>query len=383
MTKEELLAAVNEQMKVGGVEAATKVVEAMNSYLIGKFGPYAAVPEIKSVGEQFAASIKGDPRLSLMAKGHGFTAGTNPIAVTLPRYGLKAGEYSAPNVKANVLTTAFPSERTYLPFFQEPRRRLYLRDVLPVAGLGTPQLEYARISAFTNSAGGVAEAAAKPESAITTQLKVEAVKTIATFIPVSRQAIADVNGLSAYLNQVLAYFLALEEDDQILNGTGGNDLNGILADADIITRAVGADTKLDAIRKAITDMQTGFASGTAGFEPTALILHPADWEDLELLKDTTGRYLLIPSDETPAQGGPVPPRVWRVPVIPTPAIAAGTGLMGAFDIAATLWSYEDVTLRVSDSHSDFFVKNLLAILAEFRELLAIYYPKGFVKITGL
>lgn len=385
MTREEFSKLFADELAKGGEAQVKAIAGQLNEYLVAKFGPAAAVPEYKGPGTQFIEAIKeaeGD-RLALMATGHGKVVGTSQIPVKIDGWGLKAGEYRAPVLKANVVSTQFPSERSYLPFVREPRRRIYMRDIIPVAGLSTPQLEYARVTGFDNSAGGVAEAATKPESGLITALVTDSVKQIATWMPVSRRALRDVDGLGAYLNSILGYFLALEEDDQILNGAGGVDMNGILNAVGVQTQALGGDTRLDAIRKAMTKIQTGFSAGTAGWEPTGLVLHPSDWEDIELLKDLNLRYLLIPEGTATGDGTPQPPRVWRVPVVVTPAIAAGTGLMGAFDIGATLFTYEDVTLRISDSHASFFVQNLVAVLAEFRELLAIYYPAAFCKITGI
>jgi hypothetical protein len=38
---------------------------------------------------------------------------------------------------------------------------------------------------------------------------------------------------------------------------------------------------------------------------------------------------------------------------------------------------------VSNSHEDFFLRNLIAIRGEVREALAIYKPKAVAKVTGL
>jgi hypothetical protein len=37
---------------------------------------------------------------------------------------------------------------------------------------------------------------------------------------------------------------------------------------------------------------------------------------------------------------------------------------------------------VNSSHEDFFIRNLIAIRGEAREVLAIYKPKAFAKMTG-
>jgi hypothetical protein len=40
-------------------------------------------------------------------------------------------------------------------------------------------------------------------------------------------------------------------------------------------------------------------------------------------------------------------------------------------------------IDLSESHADFFVKNLTAIRAEQRELLPVFKPLGFCLVTGL
>ncbi len=383
LTKEELLAAVHDSVAKGLDEKGKEIVKSVIDTLRDKNLALAGVPDFKTVGAQFAENAAVKEFHSSQSKN------TPPLRVDMKTYGygLKAGERQDPRFAVNgvgivtkageVITSLFPSERTYLPFAEFPQRRFRLRDLIPVAGLGTPQIEYARITGYSNLAAGVAELASKPQ----TQVVLDSVKLIATFMPVTRQAVADVPGLAGYVNQVLVYFMQLKEDNEVLSGGGGVDITGLLNIPGLQTRPLGADTRIDAVRKAITDLQIAFVD--AGFQPNGIVMHPTDWQNFELQKDSTGKYLLIPFVETPAEGGPQPPRLWRLPVVPTPAITQGTALVGAFDIGATIWTYEDVTLRITDSHADFFVKNLLAILAEFRELLAVYFPRAFESVTGL
>ena len=74
-------------------------------------------------------------------------------------------------------------------------------------------------------------------------------------------------------------------------------------------------------------------------------------------------------------------QIWRIPVIDTPAIASGTALIGAFGTGAQLYDREAATIRISEQHSDFFVRNALVILAEERIALAVKRPESFVKVT--
>jgi hypothetical protein len=45
-----------------------------------------------------------------------------------------------------------------------------------------------------------------------------------------------------------------------------------------------------------------------------------------------------------------------------------------------MWDREQGGISVSDSHADFFVRNLLAILAEMRAAFAVVQPTAFVEI---
>ena len=173
------------------------------------------------------------------------------------------------------------------------------------------------------------------------------------------------------------YGLRLLEDNQILNGDGaGENLLGVLNTPGIQSYAWSSgsalpvpDTKADSIRRAAT------LAFLAYYEPTGVVLHPQDWEDIELTKDANGQYLIAVSV---AVGGE--PRVWRMPVVDTPAMPIGTALIGAFGTGAQLYDREQASIRISEQHSDFFVRNAIVVLAEQRLALAVKRPEAFVTI---
>jgi HK97 family phage major capsid protein len=74
------------------------------------------------------------------------------------------------------------------------------------------------------------------------------------------------------------------------------------------------------------------------------------------------------------------PRVWRMPVVDTPAIEQGTALVGAFGTGAQLYDREQASIRISEQHSDFFVRNAIVVLAEQRLALAVKRPEAFVAV---
>jgi len=75
------------------------------------------------------------------------------------------------------------------------------------------------------------------------------------------------------------------------------------------------------------------------------------------------------------------PKVWRMPLVDTPAIDEGTALVGAFGTGAQLYDREEASIRISEQHSDFFVRNAIVILAEQRLALAVKRPEAFVKVS--
>jgi Phage capsid family len=65
------------------------------------------------------------------------------------------------------------------------------------------------------------------------------------------------------------------------------------------------------------------------------------------------------------------------------ASSASSALVGNFGTAATLYRRGGLTVEATNSHSDYFKKNLVAVRAEQREALAVYYPNAFTVVSGL
>ena len=263
------------------------------------------------------------------------------------------------------------------------QRRSRVRDLFPSRTTNAAVIEYFRQTGFTNAADTVAERSgsnfgAKPESSMTFVGEQAPVRTIAHWEAAHRNVLADEPQLRSIIDNELLYGLRLTEDNQILSGAGtGEDLTGILNTTGIQTYSWSSgsqtpvkDTKADAIRRAAT------LAYLAYYEPTGIIVNPNDWEDIELTKNSQGTYLLAMSVAGGAES-----RVWRIPVIDTPAIASGTALIGAFGTGAQLYDREAATIRISEPHSDFFVRNAIVILAEERLALAVKRPESFVKVT--
>lgn len=264
---------------------------------------------------------------------------------------------------------------------ERAKRTMRVRDLFDVQQTNTNMIEFFRVSGFTNNAATVSERSgspenftAKPNSTLSVVGVQAPVRTIAHYEVAHRNVLDDEPTLRGVIDNELLYGLRLVEDDQILNGDGtGSNLTGIRETAGIQTlnwsSGAANDTRIDAIRRGVTK------SLLAYYEPTGMIVHPNDLEDIELTKDANFNYLMVMSVSVGAEA-----RLWRLPIVETPAIAEGYVLVGSFGIGATLYDRMEGTIRVSEQHSDFFVRNAIVVLAEQRLALAVKRPEAFVKV---
>jgi HK97 family phage major capsid protein len=114
---------------------------------------------------------------------------------------------------------------------------------------------------------------------------------------VNDEDLADFNAFQGCIAAELMRMVIDVENAQIIAGDGtGENLLGLLAQTGILTRAIGADTALDAVEKAFTDLRVG----AAYVAPNLLVIHPSTFSSLRRTKDTTGRYLTT-ADPTAAE----------------------------------------------------------------------------------
>ncbi|MEU1284913.1 phage major capsid protein [Kitasatospora sp. NPDC005856] len=260
-----------------------------------------------------------------------------------------------------------------LDAFQRP---LTLRDVVTPGTTTSDTVEYVRLTSVTNAAAPVAEATAtsgssgtKPESALAAAKVTTTVKTIANWLPTTKRALSDAGQILTLIDNFLRYNLEEELEDQMIQGdnTGENfeglgNVSGVQAqawDTNALTTLRKAKTKVRTIGRSVAN---------------AYLINPADLETVDLLQDNEGRYYF---------GGPggvgSASVLWGLPVIETEAVPAGTGYVGDFR-KAILWDREQASITMTDSHSDFFVRNMVAILAEMRAAFGVIQPNAFVEI---
>jgi len=346
-------------------------------------GPGQQAGKGKTIGEQFVESEAFKAWFKQVApqgnlpegKGRGITSPPVQFRSLFGRKTLITGDSD---------TSAGAFVQTDYSGIYEPlgRRPLVLRDLLAKRTTTSDLVQFVRQTAQVTQATPVAEAnvtdyagasgevsGEKPEGAMAFEQVTTAVKTIAVWVPATKRALSDASQLRGIIDQELMEALDEELEDQLLSGDGdGENFTGILETSGVLSQAWDTDL-LTTIRKARTTLAvTGKTR-----RPTAMLCHPNDAETLDLLKDDQGRFYF----GGPSEGGVQ--QAWRVPVVECEGITEGTGLMGDYG-KAVLWDRERAGIYVSDSHSDFFIRNMIAILGEMRAAFGVIRPSAFITV---
>lgn len=258
-----------------------------------------------------------------------------------------------------------------------PTRPLVVADLMAPGTTESNTVGYMKEMTATNSAAPVAQGAPKPESALAFDAVTDPVRKIATWIPVTEEMLDDVASFRSYIDGRLRLFVQLAEDDQLLNGNGtAPNIEGVLSRSGLTAAydRTGSETTADAILK-----QIGILEAAENLQVDGIVMHPTNWDNVLLLKDGDGRYI--------AGGGPfaAPQRktLWGRDVAVTSAITLNTGLVGAFKTASQFFRKGGLRVDASNAHSDFFVRNLVAIRVESRGALAVFRESAFGKVTSL
>ena len=324
----------------------------------------ASDDQVKTLGNQF---VESDEFKSLIGEkgGRGRATVETKATITL----------ATTNAAGSAGAAVAPQRLGIL--LELPQRRLVVRDLITPGQMSGNALQYVRQTGFVNNANVVAEGARKPQSDIQLALVDTAAKVIAHFMKASRQVLDDAPQLRSLIDNNLLYGLAFREEAELLYGDGtGQHLLGIVPQAQAFNPPVAlgdAVTPVDQVRMAILQ------AVLAQFPSTGIVMNPIDWARMEMIRidrDAVGKpkgaYLIGQPQ------GDAPLRLWRLPVVETPAMTAGKFLTGAFRLGAQLFDRWVARVQLSTENEDDFVNNLVTILAEERLALAVYRPEAFI-----
>lgn len=304
-----------------------------------------ATPEARTMGAQF---VSGDQFKSFN--------GDNPntrCRVEVKNTILSNGNSVLAQQKPGVVEGAFKPLTVY--------------GSLPHAPATGNSIEGIRESSFTNSAAEVSEGALKAESDIVFAPYDFPVRTVAHWLKVSKNLLADSAAVASYIDNRLTYGVLERVDRQLLVGDGTSpNLSGILDSGNYtVYTPTSDDSLIDAIGRAKWQLWA------AGWIPDKVFVNPADWGAVELAKGSDGHYLYgIPG----LTAGRSP---FDVQVIPSPFVTAGQFAIGAFNRATTIWDRQGVVVEAGFADDD-FLKNLVTLRAEMRLAFEVSIPSAIL-----
>jgi Phage capsid family len=282
--------------------------------------PAVEFPNFLGFDGPMRAAAGGDPAPAVAVDGHPILLGDPATAGSLVN-GIPAYGWGGP---------AVPNLRTPL---------LSLLNREPVS---SGAVDYITWSEATG-AEVVKETEVKPEATLTAKPESKSLETIAYWKGITRQAIEDIPRIQSIvegkLRRGLARKLQAEAAKVIMAGVG----------------APGAGlVNLGGIRTAKATIED------AGYDANAILLNPLDHAALDM--SIMGGTLTGPAAFA---------AYWGLTPVSVSGITAGTAVVGSISDAVTWFDRNTTSVYMSDSHADYFVRNMFVILAEARALFAV------------
>lgn len=255
----------------------------------------------------------------------------------------------------------------------DAQRPIQVTDLFPSIPTSQAAYKYMEETTFTNNAAERSEGGAYAEAALALTERSVTIESLGVFVPVTDEQLEDEEGAAAYLDMRLGFMVAQKLDSQLLLGDGSTpNIRGANNATNIQTQAKGADSVPDAIHKGVTKVKV-----TGRAFPNAVVMHPNDWQDVRLLRTTDGIYIWgSPSDS-------VAPTIWGLRVVESDAQTENTAIVGDFANYSLLVQRRGIEVRVSDSHSDYFVNGKQAVRAGIRVASVFTRGEAFCTVTGI
>ena len=235
-----------------------------------------------------------------------------------------------------------------------------LLDVLAVQVQTTAEYGFLRQSVRTNNAAAVADSAVKPTSVVSLVRVEQSLSVIAHLSEgIPRYWVTDNSALEQFVNSELEFGLLRAVESMVVadvNATSG------------IQTQAWSTSIAQTLRKSLTKLEV------AGYTPGAILLHPSDFEALELLMSTTNAVEHVGLPYSASQ------RVlFGTPIATSVSATAGVGHVLAADAVVLDTDAQGVQVLWSESsNSDDFSKNLLRCRVEGRYGTSVLSPLGVV-----
>ena len=238
-------------------------------------------------------------------------------------------------------------------------RSLRLIDALPSRPTSRDSVDFIQVSVEGDAEEQILEGDEKAELDFSGELKNAHIATIAGHTTASKQVLSDAPALQGVIDRVIRHKVLSRLENQLINGPGGQGkIAGLINQSTILVPSIGVEPA-DVIGEAVTRLADN------GYSPGLVIMSPLDWFRIQLTKTATEENYKFGSPITPQAPG-----LWNTRFVLTPSLAEGKCLI--LDPAfVTVLDREQVSVVASNTHKDYFTRNLVAILGELRAGLEV------------
>lgn len=346
-----------------------QLFKSVNSDLdkLGELPKTAPKSRAKSLGALYAEELQAKGLTALETKSHPFSTSEFKAATDTHVVGGDSGAYG-PMITDVDQNGAWPFER-----------QLTIADLFSAGSVNGNSIKYPVYSAFEGGSGTVKESAQKPQLHLPDPTwEVDSLAEVAAWWKISDDMADDLPYIVSEINQHAQYNLLLQEELQLLSGTGLNaDIKG-LVNRGIQTIAKGTDADPDRIFHATTLISTA-----TGFPADAVVINPTDYEAIRLSKDSNGQYFGGGFFAGQYGNGGIlqNPALWGLRTVVTPSVTAGTVLVGAFKAGGMVFRKGGLRAESTNSNENDFTNDKITFRVKERLGLQVKYPAAFVSVA--
>lgn len=330
--------------------------------------------EVRTLAEKFKAmkdelteiaqkQVSAQPEAKLLSAGEEFVKSEQFKALVAGN--TQRARIEVKNTVTSGSTTVFPDQRPgVIPGSFAP---LTVRQILRAIPVTSNMVNSLREATWVNSAAEVSQGAAKNESDNTYEQYNVPITTVAHWIKISNQLLADAPAVVAYIETRLRDGLAQRIEAQLINGNGTSPNLSGLTDSGNFTAytATSDDLLVDAINR------VKYTMWAAGNMPDTVICNPADWGAMERTREgtNTGAYLY----GLPGMGAGMSP--FGLNVVLSQHLQAGKIIVARLSDSVVLYNRSGAVVEMGYVNAD-FTNNLITIRAEERLGLGVDRPAG-------
>lgn len=345
--------------KYNKLQEQTDALESASKRKSADFAPKSwisnMVGQIKSA-EGFANQVRSHKGISFDVPM--FTTKTGTILTG-------ASDFVDSTTSANVVVPDYKTDIIY-----EPDRPTHVRQFLPGGTTTSDVVRYIQETSLVDGTAMKAEGADAGNTTFDLTSKDAPVRTIAAFARVSNEMLDDVAGLTAYLSARLPKKIKVKEDEILLYGSDSPTFSGIteVASAYVDDLADANVNRFDVLIKAIAQVRDG------EYQANAIMVHPDDYFNLLLIKDSQGRYLMPDNFRLGSQV----PTIAGVQIVPNTAVTTDKFLVGDFTLGAQVFDRQQSSIRFYEQDQDNAIKGVITVVASERLAMPVYRPTAFI-----